>query len=222
MSEATQTPSLEQTLNKTDFGHTIYEYRKMLMALIVVLFVGVVGWFLWKNSQESAALNHSEEVYGFQSGVWTEAKEGKVAPADLAKAFAGLPEKIQTAPIMVPVVLEMSKFLYDKNSFEEAEMILSKVDGSLKHPVTASFVAMQRAVVLEKLGNVDGAIASLEGINKQKEVLLPAKISVELGRLYLKKGEKGKAQTQFENVVNTYPNDDQARVAKLYLAQLAQ
>ena len=81
---------------------------------------------------------------------------------------------------------------------------------------------MQRAVVLEKLGNVDGAIASLEGINKHKEVLLPAKISVELGRLYLKKGEKGKAQTQFENVVNTYPNDDQARVAKLYLAQLAQ
>lgn len=222
MSEATQTPSLEQTLNKTDFGHTIYEYRKVLLALIVIVFVGVVGWFLWKSSQDSAALNNSEEVYEFQSGVWSEAKEGKVAPADLAKAFAGLSEKVQTAPIMVPVVLEMSKFLYDKNSFEEAEMILSKVDGSLKHPVTASFVAMQRAVVLEKLGNVDGAIASLEGINKQKEVLLPAKISVELGRLYLKKGEKGKAQTQFENVVNTYPNDDQARVAKLYLAQLAQ
>lgn len=222
MSEATQTPSLEQTLNKTDFGHTIYEYRKILLALIVVIFVGVVGWVLWMNSQESAAMDNSEEVYEFQSGVWSEAKEGKVTPSDLGKSFSALSEKVQTAPIMVPIVLEMSKFLYDKNSFEEAEMILSKVDGSLKHPVTASFVAMQRAVVLEKLGNVDGAIATLEAINKQKEVLLPAKLSVELGRLYLKKGEKGKAQTQFENVVNTYPNDDQARVAKLYLAQLAQ
>lgn len=222
MSEATQTPSLEQTLNKTDFGHTIYEYRKMLLALIVIIFVGVVGWVLWRNSQESAAMNNSEVVYEFQAGVWSEAKEGKVTPADLAKSFGALSGKVQTAPIMVPVVLEMSKFLYDKNSFEEAEMILSKVDGSLSHPVTASFVAMQRAVVLEKLGNVDGAITSLEGISKQKDVLLPAKLSVELGRLYLKKGEKGKAQTQFENVVNTYPNDDQARVAKLYLAQLAQ
>lgn len=222
MSESTQTQTLEQTLNKTDFGHTLYENRKILIALVIVILVGVVGWVAWKESKETAALNNAVEVFEFQAGPWSEAKAQKMAPQALAKSFASLPKSVQSAPVMVPIVLEMGKFLYDKNNFTEAEAILSLVDGTVKHHATATFVALQRAVVLEKLEKLDEAIASLEGISKREESLLPAKVSIELGRLYLKQGEKGKAQTQFENVVNTYPNDEQGRLAKLYLSQLAQ
>lgn len=222
MSESTQTQTLEQTLNKTDFGHTLYENRKILIALIVVILVGVVGWVAWKESKETAALNNSVEVFEFQTGPWAEAKAGKMSPEELAKSFVALPKSVQSAPVMIPVALEMGKFLYEKDNFAEAETILSLVDGTVKHHATATFVALQRAVVLEKLGKLDEAIASLESISKREENLLPAKVSVELGRLYLKKGEKGKAQTQFENVVTTYPNEEQGRLAKLYLSQLAQ
>jgi predicted negative regulator of RcsB-dependent stress response len=222
MSESTQTQTLEQTLNKTDFGHTLYENRKILIALAIVILVGVVGWVAWKESKETAALNNAVEVFEFQAGPWSEAKAQKMAPQELAKSFASLQKSVQSAPVMVPIVLEMGKFLYDKNNFTEAEAILSLVDGTVKHHATATFVALQRAVVLEKLEKLDEAIASLEGISKREESLLPAKVSIELGRLYLKKGDKGKAQTQFENVVNTYPNDEQGRLAKLYLSQLAQ
>jgi len=81
---------------------------------------------------------------------------------------------------------------------------------------------MQRVAVLEKMGKLDEAIAALEPLAKNKDVLMPARVSVELGRLYLAKGEKGKAQTQFDYVMNTFPNDEQAKLAKLYLSQLAQ
>lgn len=221
MSEATQTPTLEQTLNKTDLGHVVYEYRKVFFGLIVAVLVGATGFAIWKQAQKSAALENSVKVFEFQSGIWTDVKSGKTEISALVKAFEGLDEKVQTAPVMVPVVLDMGKFLYDKGNYSEADAILSKVSGKLNHPVTSFFVSMQRAVVLEKLGKIDEAVAVLEPLAQDKEALMPGKVSLELGRLYLAKGEKGKAQTQFDYVVTTFPNDEQAKIAKLYLQQLA-
>lgn len=223
MAEATQAPqpTLEQTLNKTDLGHTLFEHRKTFFGILIAVLVGATGYVFWNQSQKSAALETSVKVFEFQSGAWADAKAGKTQPADLVKSFEGLDAKVQAAPVMLPVVLEMSKFLYDKGNFAEAEAILAKVTPDTKHPVASFFVSMQRAVVLEKLGKLDEAIAVMEPLAQNKEVVMPAKVSVELGRLYLAKGDKGKAQTQFDYVLNTFPNDEQAKLAKLYLSQMS-
>lgn len=221
MSEATQGPSIEQTLNRTDLGHTIYEHRKTFFGILVAILIGATGYALWQQLQKNSALENSEKVFEFQSGVWADVKSGKKNVPELVKSFEGLDKKIQTAPVMLPLILEMSKFLFEKGNFAEAEAILSKVTGSYNHPVSAFFASMQRVVVLEKLGKTDEAIAVLEPLAQGKEALMPAKVSVQLGRLYLEKGEKGKAQTQFEYVINNFPNDGEAKVAKLYLSQLS-
>jgi tetratricopeptide (TPR) repeat protein len=88
--------------------------------------------------------------------------------------------------------------------------------------VSAFFVGTQRAVILEKLNKIPEAIAVLEKLAQDKEAFLAAKINLELGRLNLMNGEKGKAQTHFEYVINTFPNDEQAKLAKLYMGKLAQ
>lgn len=214
--------TVEQTLNKTDLGHMLYENRKAFFGALIAAIVGATVFVGWKQSQNSAALENSVKVFEFQNGAWADAKAGKTQPADLIKAYQGLDEKIRTTPVMIPIVLEMTKFLYEKGNFEDADKVLAEVSGKTKHPVSAFFVSMQRAVVLEKLGKIDEAIATLEPLAQNKEVLMPGKVSIELGRLYLAKGEKGKAQTQFDYVVTTFPNDEQAKIAKLYLAQLAQ
>jgi predicted negative regulator of RcsB-dependent stress response len=223
MSNATQTqdPTIEQTLNKTDLGHVIYENRKIFFALIIAVLVGATGYVLWKQVQKSNSLENSVKVFEFQSGIWTDVKSGKTSIPELMKSFEALDSSIQTAPVMIPVALEMSKFLFDKGNLAEADLVLSKLGTSHKHAVSSFFVSMQRAVVLEKLGKIDEAIAMIEPLAQGKEVLMPAKVSVELGRLYLVKGEKGKAQTQFDYVLSTFPNDEQAKLAKLYLAQIA-
>jgi len=222
MSEATQTQTLEQTLNKTDLGHVIYENRKIFFAILVAILVGATGFLLWKQSQKRAALEHSVKVYEFQSGIWADVKAGKSGVSDLVKAFDGLDSAIQSAPIMIPVILDMGKFLYEKGNFQEAEVLLSKVSSKVKHPVSAFFISLQRAVILEKLGKIDEAIGVLEPLAQNKDGVMPVKTSLELGRLYLAKGEKGKAQTQFDYIINTFPNDELAKMAKLYLQQLAQ
>jgi predicted negative regulator of RcsB-dependent stress response len=218
MSDATQTQTLEQSLNKTDFGHVIYENRKTIFGLILAILIGLMGFVLWKQSKKSQAHDISAKVFEFRTKTWTGAKEGKVAIPELVKQFEALDKDVQSSPVMLPVVLEMGKFLMDKGALNEADSVLSKVNAA--HPVSAFFVSMQRAVVLEKLGKLPEAVAVLEGLAKNKEVLMAPKVNFELGRLNLLNGDKAKAQTQFEYVINTFPNDEQAKLAKLYMAKL--
>jgi predicted negative regulator of RcsB-dependent stress response len=212
---------IEQTLNKTDFGHLIYEYRKMIVGLVIAAIVGVTGYILWKQSQEAKAETNAEAVFKFQSTTWAEAKLDKVPAADLVKSFTSLPSEVQTSPTMLPVVLDMGEHLYKKGAYAEADMVLSKVSDT-KHALSQFFVVMQRTVVLEKLGKSDEAIGLLEKLSQNKDAPMPQKVSLELGRLYKVKGEKAKAQSQFESIIANYPNDEYAKVAKLYLSQLNQ
>ena len=220
MSDATQTQTLEQSLNKTDFGHVIYENRKTFIGIILAILVGLAAFVLWRQSKKSQSHDVSIQVFEFRTKTWEGAKDGKIAIPELLKQFEALNKDVQSAPVMVPVALEMGKFLFEKGSLNEAEAILSKVQVS--HPVSAFFVGMQRSVILEKLGKVPEAILVLENLAKDKDVLMSAKVNLELGRLNLLNGEKGKAQTHFEYVINTFPNDEQAKLAKLYMAKLAQ
>jgi predicted negative regulator of RcsB-dependent stress response len=200
----------------------VYENRKGIFVVIIAVLVGAIGYALWNQGQASRARDISVKVFEFQSGTWADAKSGKVQSADLLKSFQGLDEEVKTAPIMVPVALEMSKFLAEKGENEEAAALLNELDGKTKNSLTAFFVTLQRTVILEKMGKIDEAIQSIEALSQKKDVLMPSKVFLELGRLYLVKGEKGKAQTQFEYVVSTYPNNEEAKLAKLYLGQLAQ
>jgi predicted negative regulator of RcsB-dependent stress response len=220
MSEATQTQTLEQTLNKTDLGHVIYENRKIFFSVIIAIFIGAGGFVLWKQNRQSEALKNSVSVFNFQSKTWSEAKAGKLPVADLLKSFESLEKDVQSSPLMIPVGLEMAKFLFGKNNFAEADTILSKLNTD--HQVAAFFVNLQRSVILEKMSKTDEAITLLEKLAQQKEGLMPARVNLELGRLNLLKGEKGKAQTHFDFVINNYPNDEHAKLAKLYLSQMAQ
>jgi predicted negative regulator of RcsB-dependent stress response len=224
MSQATsaQTQTLEQALNKTDFGHLLYENRKLFFGFLLTIVIGVTGWVTYKESQKTSALKESVEVFDFQTKYWAEAKGGKITGLELLSAFEKLDSKIQATPVMLPLALEMAKFLFEKGQFAEANTLLSKVEGTTKHPVSSFFVGMQRAIILEQLGKIDEAIASVEKVAQIKDVLVPARVFIELGRLYTLKGDKGKAQTQFDYVLQTYPNDEAAKLAKLYLSQLAQ
>lgn len=223
MSDATQTssqtPTLEQTLNRTDFGHFMFENRKVFFGALLAAVMAVLAFIGWKQMQEASSLERSMKVFEFHTKTWEDAKSGKLTPQELVQKYSALPSDVHSSAVMVPVALEMGKFLFDKGSYLEAETILAKIDVS-KLPLGKFFVGMQRYVVLEKLGKTDEAIATLEGVLKEESTFMKALVSVELGRLYLSKGEKGKAQTQFDYVVSTFPNDEHAKLAKLYLAQM--
>lgn len=224
MSEATQT--LEQTLNRTDLGHIIYEKRKLFFIILFLILAGATGLLLWKQNLKSIALKNSLKVFQFQTDVWSNVKEDKKTVEELIKDFSNLDVNVKTSPAMVPLLLEMGKYLYEKGQVLEADQLLAQVQGKIQSPLSSAFITLQRVVILEKLEKIDEAISLLEPLAQQGETshpgLMPAKISLDLARLYIAKGEKGKAQTQLDYISNTFPNDEYAKLAKLYLQRLGQ
>ena len=218
----TQTQTLEETLNKTDLGHIIYENRKLFLWILLGLMVAIMGVIFWKDAQKSAALETSVKVFEFQNGPWKEAKDSRLNPSELVKAFEALSVDVRQSSTMGPIALEMGKFRYDKGNYSEANTILNGANSNQLNPISTFFLGLQRAVVLEKLGKIDEAISVLTPMAQVKDGLMPAKIFLELGRLYLLKGDKAQAQTQFDYILSTYPNDDLAKMAKLYRSQITQ
>jgi predicted negative regulator of RcsB-dependent stress response len=192
----------------------------MFVGALLATIICVLAFLGWKHTHEASALENSVKVFEFHTKTWEEAKTGKITPQELTQNYTSLSSDVLSSPTMVPVALEMGKFLYDKGQYQEAETVLSKVDVS-QNSLGKFFVGMQRYVVQEKLGKIDDAISTLEDVLKQEDSLMKALVATELGRLYLTKGEKGKAQTQFDYVITTFPNDEHAKLAKLYLAQMA-
>lgn len=221
MSEVVQpTQTLEQTLNKTDLGHTIFEYRKTLLVVLVLILGSTIGFVVWKQLKQSAEQQAAIQVFDFQSKVWNEAKISKLSTDDLMKSYRGLSQDVKKATLMLPLSLEMSKFLYDQNKLVEADEVLNSFQVGSGSAVTGTFIAFQRSVILEGLGKTDEAISLLETVAQNKDSILKPKLYLEIGRLALAKGDKTKAKTNFDYVISNFPNDEYAKLAKLYLAEV--
>lgn len=221
MSEVVQpTQTLEQSLNKTDLGHTIFENRKLLLGLLIVILLSTVGFVIWKQAAHSSQQEAAIKVFEFQSKVWTEAKASKISTDDLMKSYKELPSDVKNAPLMLPLAFEMSKFLYEQNKLAEADEVLAPFESGKSSAISATFVAFQRSVVLESLGKSDEAIAILEKAAQNKDAVLKSKLFLEIGRLALAKGDMAKAKTNLEYVISDFPNDEYAKLAKLYLSEV--
>ena len=122
--------------------------------------------------------------------------------------------------LMLPLAFEMSKFLYEQNKLAEADEVLAPFESGKSSAISATFVAFQRSVVLESLGKSDEAIAILEKAAQNKDAVLKSKLFLEIGRLALAKGDMAKAKTNLEYVISDFPNDEYAKLAKLYLSEV--
>lgn len=220
MSDVVETQTLEQSLNKTDLGHSIYEHRKLLLIALLALVLGTVGYTIWKQNHQASQQEAAVKVFEFQTKVWAEAKTSKISVDDLMKSYNELSDDVKSATLMLPVAMEMSKFLYDQNKLQDADYVLFPYNLSKISPITATFVAFQRSVILEAQGKADEAISLLKIVAQNKDALFKAKLFLEIGRLSLVKGDKTEAKTNFEYVINNYPNDEYAKLAKLYLAEI--
>jgi len=101
-----------------------------------------------------------------------------------------------------PVLLtEIGKLYLLKNDLQKAKEYFEKA-----HKKKQDYVPclLQKALVLEKEDNLDGAIELLEDLKSK----YPFNIDVmfQLGRMYFNKGEVEKAITQFKNVISLVPN----------------
>jgi predicted negative regulator of RcsB-dependent stress response len=209
---------MEETLNKTDLGHVLYEKRKLLVTVMIALFVAVIAWMSVSSIKTAQEKKSSQLVFDFQNETWSKAKAGTLSVDELMTKFKALDEVAKSSAAMLPLSLEMSKFLVEKDAHQQALSLLEEVNPS--HELSKFFIVHQRAVLLEKVGKIDEAIKVITDAKKSNELLMPAHIELELGRLYLVKKDFTQAKSIFEEIINKYGNDEEAKTAKLYLGEI--
>lgn len=222
-STETNSLTLEESLNKTDFGHWLYEHRKSFIAAVVLVFIGASGWLLYKQYAKKQAQEHSAQVYQFEQGALKELRDGKLAPTDFVAKFSALDAAVKGSPSMLPHALEAAQLVDQKGQSAEAAQLLSQVVEQLgANSPFYVFVAFSYASLSEKAGQTDAAIKTLEDYVAQGHKVMLSKAYLDLGRLYLAKNDKAKAKTNFEYITSNYPNDELAKLAKLYLQKLSE
>ncbi len=219
----TQAPeaTLQQTLDKTDFGHWMFEHRKSFIAAVVVAFVGASGVLLFKQYQHKKAQERSAEVAQFDMAVAAELRAGKVTPVEFDSKYKALSSDVKASPSMLPVALQTAAYLDGKGESAMAEGVLKDVVTAIgaKSPLYV-LVAHSYAALAEKNGKADEAIKTLEAYIAEGHKIMITKAYLDLGRLYLAKNDTAKAKTNFDYIIANHPNDELAKMARMYLQQI--
>lgn len=234
-----QTPSLEQTLERTDFGHFINENKKIVLIIAGCIIAAVLGYSIFNYQSQKATQERLAELFEVSAKVDKllappEDPTAKTNPNQISmeklseqkaqealKLVDELPAHLAKLPAAVPMVLKVV------NEIERAELgidMIPTLEKYIKHFSPKEriylFPALKLATLYENAGNTDAAISILEKLVAAGNKVMEAKIYLDLGRLYLQKDQSDKARANFEYITKNYANTEFSKLADLYLMEM--
>ena len=159
----------------------------------------------------------------FEVGAVADLKAKKMTPEEFATKFNALDGKVKVTPAMVPVATDAARTMVEMGDAARAQSVLKplvETNGVTASSTAYMFIALNYAALAETNGDNDEAIRVLESYTKSGHKVMLAKAYLDLGRLYLAKGDQAKAKTNLDYIVANYPNDELAKLARLYLQKL--
>lgn len=218
-----ETPNIDETLNKTDFGQVINENKKPIMIGFVLILVGIVAYSVFSHFQAKQHTVKLNKAFDIQATVFTPYLEGKTKTADFIKSLKEVNQSFVGEVTLVPAFLEALNKL---NKEDKAALIaeLALVEAWYKNLKTGTELQMLFGLSLVSLyednKKYDEAIKVLEVLIASKNDVLKSKLYLDLGRIYLSKNDKTNAASNFQFIVDKYADSDEAPMAKLYLSEL--
>jgi tetratricopeptide (TPR) repeat protein len=226
MTTQTQRPiqgsSLDEALGQTEIGALIKKFKIPFAILLVLTFVGVVGYGFYghKTSQKNDEL--SNLIFQFTESKLVALKEKTLDPNAFMNELRSLSDKTGGYEGIVPVLFSASSELNNLGQHNQAVEVLSIAKEKLKtiNPYMQQILSAHLVVGLENLGENQKAIDILEVTVKSPLDILKAKAYLDLGRLYFKVGNNEKAKSNLQYVVDNYSDNEMAKLADIYLAKL--
>ena len=221
MAQNTEAQTLDDTLNKTNFGQVINENKKPILVVGALVVLGIIAFSIYRyqtNQQESQRLN---EIYSFQSKVVEPFLDGKIKSQEVVEKVLSLNPELTGSPSLAPAIFEVANKLVAQEKAVEAVSILEKW---LKQFSPGSyfylFTSLRLAPLYENTNQPAKAIEIYESLVKADYELLQGKIFLDLGRLYLAQGQVEKAKSHLEHVTKNHDSTEYAKFARLYLQKI--
>jgi predicted negative regulator of RcsB-dependent stress response len=220
MSNTTTTPNrnINQILDEGDVGSLVTKNKNALVAIVVAILVAVVGFGLYSTLADKSKAEFNTKIYSFETSNTFDAKSD---PATLVNGIKTLQKDVGNYSGLVPVILKANDLLMTHSHLNQALEVLLIGQLASKNDYSDYFILSRLAVVYEDLAQDQKAIETLEQMNSKSLKIFEGKNYLDLGRLYLKQGNKEKAKASFTYVVEKVKDESEfVKIAKLYLSKM--
>jgi predicted negative regulator of RcsB-dependent stress response len=213
--------NISQIQASGDVGGFIQKNKTLLIVLFVVLAVAIIGIGFYGQMADETKAKYNSEIYNFEQNNLKKYSETGADSKSVVESFNQLHKTVKNYSGLFPVVIKLSDALVAHKSLEEAMAVLAVGAEVSNNEYNNYFLLSRQAVVLEDLNQDQKAIEVLEKMNSSKLKVFEGKIYLDLGRLYLKTGNKEKAKASFQYVVEKAHDEAEfVKIAKLYLAKI--
>lgn len=210
---------VDEALQETELGAFIAKNKSSVIGFVVLIILGVFAWGGYAVYESNKNDELSSVAFDFKNKNFSNLVSKSMTTSDYTKAYLDMAAKMPGFVGLTPLAINSSDELTKQGDLEGSIKVLDTVKDQ-SNPYIKYFVYSRMAVNHEDLGNTDKAIESLEGIVKANIKVMESKTYLDLGRLYLKKGEKAKAKTNFQYVIDNLGQAEFVKLARLYLADM--
>lgn len=186
----------------------------------VILVVAIFGGGYLYNSKNKSKAEYNTKIYSFQTTTLTAFNTDGDA-AKLVSGFKALQASTGSYIGLLPAAIKTADALKAKGKKTEALEILESVKNVSSNDYSQYLINSRLAALYEDLGKTQEAITTLTVMSKSNVDVFPGKTYMDLGRMYLKAGDKDKAKASFQYVLDKAKDDPEfVKMSKLYLSNL--
>ncbi|MCT4641283.1 MAG: hypothetical protein N4A33_03230 [Bacteriovoracaceae bacterium] len=220
MSEQNTEQTLDETLNRTDFGQLINDNKKPILIVAAILVVGIIAFSFINNQRVMANQESLNRAFEFKVSVMDAYKEKKIKADDFITKMNSMAKEIEGSVSLVPSLLQNIDQLVKENKAEQAAAILKNWSAHFRASnYNLFFINIKRASLLEDLGKKDETISLLEQMKKSSIKVLKSKILLDLARLQMSSNPKA-AKENLNIIIKDFESSSEASMAKVYLSRL--
>jgi len=215
---------LNEIMSENNAQSFIAQNKVAVYLVIGLVVAAIVGFGFFKSFSDKSQSAFNSKIFTFETTVL---KAYLANPTD-ANAAKNLESGVQSLHVemgeyigLLPIVIKASDALVANGKFSEARAVLSVGEKVSNDDYSDYFILSRQAVVYEDMGEDKLAIETLEKMSSQSVKIFEGKTYLDLGRLYLKAGDKEKAKKNFTYVVEKAKDEAEfVKIAQLYLARL--
>lgn len=213
--------NIKEILDSGDISGLVQKNKRLLILVFILITVAVVGYGLYSQVSEQSKAEYNTEIFKFEQSDLKKYTETGADAKSTVESFKKLHSKVKTYPGLFPVTVKLSDALVTHKNLEDAIEVLKIGSAISSNEYNNYFILSRLAVVYEDMNQDQKAIETLEKLSTANFKVFEGKIYLDLGRLYLKTGNKDKAKVSFQYVIDKAHEDAEfVKLAKLYLAKI--
>ena len=146
--------------------------------------------------------------------------DGKIQSREILDDFISLVKGSKAPEVALAFALKFNDQLLDKKEFKLSAELLTTMDKEIKDGIARQVLLSRLALSQEETGEYQSAVETLNNLLSLKYTVLEDKTYFDLGRLYIKLGNKEKAKSSLDYVVDKSKDTELVKLAQYFLSKI--